>query len=199
MLTSLSQASRGRSTTLGGSSCEIGSSRNPIGCAIQYTSGVMQAQVVDHQQVEHTVRQLRQVVYALDVQRPDEIRYGGEQLLDIPEHLLEVVEAGSGGLFVGANVREILLRQYQLGGLAGGQTEGLAQIMGRGRRDLGFDADRLAVLVDPLDLMLRKRLAHGEGRWQAEVDEHFRAGRVIAQPVRQPGVEVTDLRRRSAG
>ena len=66
------------------------------------------------------------------------------------------------------------------------------KILGVRRGDLGLDADGLAVLVDALDLMLRKRLANGNGRGQPQIDEHFGARRIVVQTVGDPLVELAD-------
>ena len=61
------------------------------------------------------------------------------------------------------------------------------------RGDLGLDADGLAVFVDALDLMLRERLADGNGRRQPQIDQHFGARRIVVQPVGDPLVKLADL------
>ena len=133
------------------------------------------------------------VVDALDVQRFDEVRQRGEAFLDVAERFLEVVEARIAGVAIGADVGKIFFRQHQLRGLARRESKHLSEILGVRRGDLSLDADGLAVVVDAFDLMLRERLANGNGRRQPQIDEHFGARRIVVQTVGEPLVELADL------
>ena len=116
----------------------------------------------------------------------------GEAFLDVAERFLEVVEARIAGVAIGADVGEILFRQHQLRGLARRESKHLSEVLGVRRGDLSLDADGLAVVVDAFDLMLRERLANGNGRGQPQIDEHFRARRIVVQAIGEPLVKLAD-------
>lgn len=61
------------------------------------------------------------------------------------------------------------------------------------RRNLRLDADRLAILIDAFDLVLRERLPHGNIGRQPQIDEDLGARCIVVQTVGQPLVEFADL------